>query len=397
MQSGFMGCYDNFLFNFLGAVFGYVVDFFYELFKNYGLAIVFFTIFTRILLFPLSIKQQKQMIAQQRIQPKLAELREKYANNQQLLNTEMQKLYEKEGVKMSMGCGSMLIQMPLFIGMYMAVRKPLTHVLRLGKETINSLYTIFGINPEQDYYSEVNLLSRIRDMANGELDGIIASASDVVSGTNALASASDAVASASDIISSTDAAMVVNQVSELLGSNMDAVERMSQSFNFLGFDLLQIASFKPLNSALILAVLVFVFQAGSMYISNLINKVSASSSPQGCSPNAMAIGMGAFSFWISLSIPAAFPLYWATSSLLAPIQTWVTKKYFGALPMNAKAEAQRNAMLKQDEAEIIQSINSRKGEKKFKPSDPNAERIAGGIQGGSASNRKGGNKKGKKK
>ena len=378
-----MNCYDNAVFNFIGQIFGYVLGFFYDLFKNYGLAIVLFTIFTRILIFPLSIKQQKQMAAQQRIQPKLMELKEKYGNNQQLYNTEVQKLYEKEGVKMSMGCGSMLIQFPLFIGMYMAVRKPLTNVLHVGKEAINTLCATFGIDTA-NYYAEVNLLSRIRELV--ESSPVITSATDVVTAT-------DIVASASDVISSTDLAAVTS----ILGENADAVVSMSQRFNFLGFDLLQTASFNPFNSAMVLAILVFVAQVGSMYISNLINKVK-SAPGQGCSPNMMAVFMGAFSFWISLSTPAAFPLYWLTSSLLAPFQSWITKKYYGPIPLNAKAEAARNAMLREDEAKIIESITAKKGERKLRPCEPTAEKkLNGGIQGGSEKNRSGGNKKKKKK
>ena len=381
-----MNCYDNAVFNFIGQIFGYVLGFFYDIFKNYGLAIIFFTILTRILLFPLTIKQQKQMAAQQRIQPKIAELKEKYGNNQQLLNTEMQKLYEKEGVKMSMGCGSMLIQFPLFIGMYMAVRRPLSNVLRIGKDAVDSLCGMFGIDSKADYYAEVNLLSKIRDLAENA----------AVSGSDAITTTTDLVTSGSNlganIASGTDIAAVTN----ILGENADAVLQMSERFNFLGFDLLQIASFKPFNSAMILAILVFVAQVASMYISNLINKVQAPA--QGCSPNVMAIGMGAFSFWISFSIPAAFPLYWLTSSLLSPVQTWITKKYYGPIPMNAKAEAARNAMLIEDEGKIIEKIKAKKGDRKLKPVEPSSEnRLGGGIQGGSESNRSGANKKKKKK
>jgi len=383
-----MNCYDNALFNFIGEVFGYVLGFFYDLFKNYGVAIILFTILTRILLFPLTIKQQKQMAAQQRIQPKLAELKEKYANNQQLLNTEMQKLYEKEGVKMSMGCGSMLIQFPLFIGMYMAVRKPLTNVLRVGEEALTRLYSMFGIDAAADYYAEVNLISRIRDIVENNPVAVIASSTDVASVTDVIASNSDVVASASDLA----------MISEYLGENADAVFNLSQRFNFLGFDLLQIASFKPFNSAMILAILVFVAQVASMYISNRINKVQTSAAPGGCSPNTMAIGMGAFSFWISLSIPAAFPLYWLTTSLISPIQTWITKKYYGPVPMNARAEAARNAMLREDEGKIIERIKAKKGERHFVPCEPVSDQSKeGGIQGGSEKNRSGGSKKGKKK
>ena len=359
-----MNCSNFPLFVWLGSVFGYVVQFFYNIFSNYGVAIILFTIFTRLLMFPLTIKQQKSTAAQARLQPKLNELKQRYGNDQAAYSQAMQDLYAKEGVSPSAGCLPMLIQFPLFFGMYEAIRRPLTCVLHIGKDKIAELASMYGINAYKSYYYEVDIINKIRDgvltavtSASDVVSSTSVSMTDVVSASNVVSASS--VASFSDVVSSADAVSAMS----ILGDNFGSVQKMCSSFRFLGIDLLQTAAFW--NGALILAFLVFVLQVGSMMISNKITGTAAST--PGCSPNTMAIGLGAFSLFIAFSIPAAFPLYWASSSLIAPIQTWVTKKYFGPIVMNAKAEAARNARLKLEEQKIIDEVNEKKGRLYLKP------------------------------
>ena len=76
----------------------YVIELIYKLVRNYGLSIILFTIIIKLLLLPLNIKSQKAMKKQQKLQPYLAELQKKYANDQQKLQTEMMKLYKENNV-----------------------------------------------------------------------------------------------------------------------------------------------------------------------------------------------------------------------------------------------------------------------------------------------------------
>ena len=62
------------LFNFIGEIFGYVLMFFNNIFGNFGVAIIAFTVFTRLLMFPLTINQQKSMAGMQRLQPKMKKI-----------------------------------------------------------------------------------------------------------------------------------------------------------------------------------------------------------------------------------------------------------------------------------------------------------------------------------
>jgi len=90
-------------------------------FKNFGVAIVLFTILIRGLLMPLTIKQSRQMKGMSALQPKIKVIQEKYVGNKQRQSQETMKLYKDNGVS-PIGClGPMFIQMPIWIGLYQAI------------------------------------------------------------------------------------------------------------------------------------------------------------------------------------------------------------------------------------------------------------------------------------
>ncbi|MBR1559358.1 MAG: YidC/Oxa1 family membrane protein insertase [Clostridia bacterium] len=89
---------------------------------NYGWSIVVFTLIIRLILLPLDIKSKKSMRAMTRIQPKMAALQAKYANDRDKLNQKMSELYRKEHVSPMSGCLPLLIQMPILFIMFAAMR-----------------------------------------------------------------------------------------------------------------------------------------------------------------------------------------------------------------------------------------------------------------------------------
>lgn len=103
-----------------------LIVFFAELFSNsYGLSIIVVTILLRFAILPLMIKQTKNSLAMQAIQPEMQKLREKYSSKdavtQQKLQEEMMKLFQKYNVNPLAGCFPLLIQMPILIGFYQAI------------------------------------------------------------------------------------------------------------------------------------------------------------------------------------------------------------------------------------------------------------------------------------
>lgn len=103
---------------------GWILRSLYDATFNYGLAIILFTVFIKLLLIPLSLKQQRTMKKTQEIQPVLLKLQEKYKDNQQKLAEEMQKIYQDKKVNPFSGCLLLLIQLPIIYAMFFAIAQP---------------------------------------------------------------------------------------------------------------------------------------------------------------------------------------------------------------------------------------------------------------------------------
>jgi len=98
-----------------------LLDHIYDLVHNYGIAIMLLTMLLRLLLMPFSLRGMKYMEQQQRLQPRVAGLRKKYAHDTAMFNAELMKLYQEHGVSPAgplIGCLFMLPQWPIFFAMY---------------------------------------------------------------------------------------------------------------------------------------------------------------------------------------------------------------------------------------------------------------------------------------
>ena len=111
--------------DFIYIPFGWLMRVLYNLVNNYGLALLFFTLITRIVMLPLSIKQQKSMAKMTVYNPLIQEVQKKYANNREKMNEEMTKLYTEYDIKPTMGCGPIVIQMAFVMVLYKVIQQPL--------------------------------------------------------------------------------------------------------------------------------------------------------------------------------------------------------------------------------------------------------------------------------
>lgn len=100
----------------------FLLDYFNDIFGTYGLSILVVTFLVRLVIFPLSWKQQKSMQEMQVIQPQMQKLRQKYKKNPEKMQQEMMKLYKEHNVNPMAGCLPMLIQFPIFIAFYQAIQ-----------------------------------------------------------------------------------------------------------------------------------------------------------------------------------------------------------------------------------------------------------------------------------
>jgi YidC/Oxa1 family membrane protein insertase len=96
----------------------YLLNFLYSYLHNYGVAIILVTILFKLLFWPISHKGMKSMKTMQKIQPKMAKLREKYKGDQERLNQEMMTLYKTYKINPLGGCLPMILQIPVFFALY---------------------------------------------------------------------------------------------------------------------------------------------------------------------------------------------------------------------------------------------------------------------------------------
>jgi YidC/Oxa1 family membrane protein insertase len=106
----------------LVLAFGWLLHALHDVIPNYGLAIIVLTIMVRVVTTPLTMKQMRSMERMRALQPKLQELKEKHPDDRQKQSEEMMQLYRREGVNPLGGCLPMLLQLPVFIGLFYALR-----------------------------------------------------------------------------------------------------------------------------------------------------------------------------------------------------------------------------------------------------------------------------------
>ena len=123
--------------DFIAGILGALIRLIYNLVgQNYGLSIIIFTIFTKVILFPISYKQSKTMDEMNKLAPLEKEIREKYKGNKEKMSEELMKVYEKHKVNPMGGCLPLLIQMPIIIAMFVIVKQPLTYIVQLPQEQL---------------------------------------------------------------------------------------------------------------------------------------------------------------------------------------------------------------------------------------------------------------------
>ena len=126
------------MFQFFANIFGYLLDIINQFVNNYGLAIILFTAIIKLIMLPLSIKQQRSMKKNVELQEKLKVIQFKYKNDPEKLNKETMDLYKQEKMSPFSGCFSAIIQFILLISIFYMVRFPLTYMEKVDKTQIDT-------------------------------------------------------------------------------------------------------------------------------------------------------------------------------------------------------------------------------------------------------------------
>lgn len=158
----------NSLENFIGLPLGYLMNFCYNIVNNYGIAIILFTIFTKIILMPVSIWVQKNSVKIVRLTPELNHIKVKYFGDKDLIAEKTSELYKKEKYNPFASIIPLLIQLILLMGLVNVIYNPLTHLHHVSQELNMSLIELTGQLTGEDMTSSSIQMTVVDTIKNQE-------------------------------------------------------------------------------------------------------------------------------------------------------------------------------------------------------------------------------------
>lgn len=286
------------VFKWLYWLFGKAMGFLMDILNNeYFLAIVIFTVVTRLVLLPLNIRQQRTAAKTARLQPKIQKIQNKYANVKDpqaraKMNEEMQELYSREGHNpMNMGCGPMLFQMVFLMGIVGIIYYPLSYVI--------------GISAIDDYSNELlEFIKGIGYKGNYLQLGIL---------ENWETCKNEIVAAFPQLFTE---------------DKVKAIEAFRSGMYIGDLDMTAIPHWKD-GKIVLIPIVSFLTSLLSTVVSTLIQKKNNPAASQQMSQMIMmSLMMPLFSLYIAFKVPAAVGFYWIISNVVAILQQLFIAKFY---------------------------------------------------------------------
>ncbi len=340
-QGGFLGPF--------AWVFGKLLDFTYNILAgsdgiaNLGLCIILFTVIVKLILFPLTFKQQKSTKINAIIQPEIQKIQKKYKDKKDQESMvkqqqELQAVYDKYGTSMTSGCLPTLIQLPIIYALYRVIQNIPAYVGKIkdmytpiaqgvinsqGKEKVQQFLIDFV--DENSISGASYAISKFKDLAEVGIDNVI----DVLSnfGVSHLNTLMDTLSLSGDV-----------------AENIDKIDQI-HSF-ILGINILEAPGYK-LSWALLIPISSALFNFLSM-------KLTSGNQQQGDATantmmKSMQITMPLMSIFICISLPAGIGIYWSVSALISLLTQLATNFYYDHVDMDAILEKQMEKAAKKKE------------------------------------------------
>ncbi len=296
--------------------------------NSYGVSMIIFTVLIKLLLLPLDYKSRKSMRRMTTLQPQMAKLQKKYANDKEKLNQKVAELYRREGVNPMSGCLPMLLSMAVLFIMFAAMRTvantQLAHqaieFLTTGQQVNESFLWIRNIwMPDSPFYSVIADNANLRLIPADIWTRVFQSLDPAV--LNQLAGFGIDV---QNVSTATGEAVFAALQTIPAYAQETALWATMPSVNLIFF---QLSIYANNNGWFILPILAAVTQ----YLMTLTQPQQPSADP-----NNPAAGTGKFmkyffplfSLWICSSYNSLFSLYWVVSNLFAWVQSLIMNKMF---------------------------------------------------------------------
>lgn len=301
---------------------------------NIGLLIIVFTFVVRMLMLPMTIKQQKFTKMNSVMTPEIQAIQKKYKDkkdqqSQLAMQEEMKAVYDKYGTSPTGSCLQLIIQMPILFTLYRVIMNIPAYVQPI-KELYASVITSLNASQMSQFFGINTAGSKLK-------------ASQITQCIDALTGYSSRTKGAINLAKGVDASNVLSA-----SSNTSAVDKINSLNSFFGLNLgiSPSAMFKAgtvtLIVALIIPILAGIFQLLSVQLSQKINGVaSTQDNPMAGSMKAMNIMMPLFSVYMCWILSAGIGLYWMAGSLIMMLQQVIINLYLGKMDVNDIIEANR--------------------------------------------------------
>ncbi len=273
----------------IGVPLGFIMWLCFTLAKNYGIAILLFTLVTKALMFPLSILVQKNSIKMIRLKPRLNEIAAAFAGNRDMVTEKQFALYKQEKYKPLAGIIPLLIQIPIILGLITVVYNPLQHLLHIDQSVIDALS------------QKTMQLLGVAELGGGAHLKIVEAVNN------------PAFSGAFSGLSAPGAADAIAQIKAL-------------DLNFLGVNLSATPSLAAWNVLLLIPLL---SGASAFLLSAVQNKINVLQREAGWLGRwGMAIFLTLFSLYFAFIVPAGVGLYWIFSNLTAVLLMFVVNAMY---------------------------------------------------------------------
>ncbi len=335
------------LFDLINIPFSYVIKFFYSISGSYMLALFGFALVVKVVLFPVGIKSQKNMVKQASLRPREMAIRAKYAGRtdqatQQKMQQEVMALYQSENYNPAAGCLPLIVQLIVVWAIYKIVYGPLTYLCSMSADCLI-------------YVKEAVMHLQNPEMAIEELSKFVGNEIQLLNqvntfGMKAVVDAMSAIGHAgADIIA--EAQNILGNLPNLTAFGFNLAATPMEGFP----DLL-----------LLIPVLNLVTTLGSTKITRKLSYQAPSQADQaGASMKIMEYAMPLMIAWMAFTFPAALGVYWIFQNILGIVQQFILSKMYpyptfteeemkaAERAINGKAKKEKKA----DEQKAIRSLH----------------------------------------
>ena len=291
--------------------FGWLLGVLYDITSNYGFAMILFALIVQLVLLPINAKSKKSMMKMSRLQPRMQEIQQKYAHDQQKQNEMIKKLQEEEGASMGMGgCLWSFVPLLILFPLFTVIREPMTYILGCGTEVATQIVDLLkGIAPElfskNAYYDQVVAASAISQYSTEIAAAIPGISADTLDGINF----------------------------DFFGINLGAIPQFNIFAATWVWDWAHIGAFLiPCLSAGSQVLQMWISQKGNDSVitdeNGVQDKETAAKSQTAQTNKTMMFMMPIMSLWIGFTVSAGLSVYWFIGGVFRMITDPImTKRY----------------------------------------------------------------------